>query len=264
MPNIILFVFEGENPETQIYNSLNNIFFSNKSNTLIHATFNAEIYQLCQEIKNDNFLDLIELLKERGNSDLMDISRDDISEIHLFFDHDGHSHTDINDYVIREMLSFFDNETINGMLYISYPMVEALKDCKKNENECMQQCTFKIEDNTNYKEIVSQRSNFIHINRYSKQDWHYITLLNLLKANSLVFGEYDYPKYKAVLKLTQIAIWRNQNEKFISTKNEIAILSAFPFFLITYFGELFFNKIVNLGKYKNCSYSCLNPENLKF
>ena len=35
-----------------------------------------------------------------------------------------------DDSKIKEMLQFFDNETENGMLYISYPMVEAIRHYK--------------------------------------------------------------------------------------------------------------------------------------
>ena len=59
------------------------------------------------------------------------LSRDDFSEVFLFFDYDAHQTNlgksdDVD--VINQMLESFDNETENGKLYISYPMVEALRD----------------------------------------------------------------------------------------------------------------------------------------
>ena len=57
--------------------------------------------------------------------------REDFSEGYLFFDYDGHqknlSKYDEKD-ALEQMLMSFDNETENGKLYISYPMVEALRD----------------------------------------------------------------------------------------------------------------------------------------
>lgn len=61
---------------------------------------------------------------------LAGLQRDDFSEIYLFFDYDGHQKNlgefDSKD-AIEQMLISFDNETENGKLYISYPMVEALR-----------------------------------------------------------------------------------------------------------------------------------------
>ena len=55
------------------------------------------------------------------------LSRDDFSEVFLFFDYDVHQtnlgKADDGD-VINQMLESFDNETENGKLYISYPMVQ--------------------------------------------------------------------------------------------------------------------------------------------
>lgn len=66
----------------------------------------------------------------------MGLSREDFSEVYLFFDYDAHQTNlgkAVNEDVIRQMLESFDNETENGKLYISYPMVEALRDYQSGE-----------------------------------------------------------------------------------------------------------------------------------
>ena len=56
----------------------------------------------------------------------------DFSEVYLFFDYDGH-HNNIPKKLsgkdaLEEMLETFNNETELGKLYVSYPMVEAIKE----------------------------------------------------------------------------------------------------------------------------------------
>lgn len=95
---------------------------------------------LWKQIQKDEYeTDLIELIREYNKDaaeKLKGYSRDDFSEIYLFFDYDGHncnlSATDPDGTaVLGEMLETFDNETELGKLYINYPMVEAIRDNKK-------------------------------------------------------------------------------------------------------------------------------------
>ena len=128
MSDTILLVFEGARTERHIFNNLKKHYFSGQ-NSIVHATFDTDIYTLWQEVRKDEFLDLIELIRDKNaknKSELQGISRVNVSQIFLFFDYDGHSHN-ASDEAIQQMLAHFDNETENGKLYISYPMVEALR-----------------------------------------------------------------------------------------------------------------------------------------
>ena len=68
MSNTILFVFEGEVLEKQIFDNIKKNFFSEEKSTMLIASFKAEIYQLYKQVKDDEFLDLVELLKEKNHS----------------------------------------------------------------------------------------------------------------------------------------------------------------------------------------------------
>ena len=97
---------------------------------------------LWKKLKADDFdTDIIEVLRESNKKireQLEGLSRDDFSEVFLFFDYDVHQtnlgKADDGD-VINQMLESFDNETENGKLYISYPMVEALRDFEAGKLE---------------------------------------------------------------------------------------------------------------------------------
>jgi hypothetical protein len=136
MNNTILLVFEGEIIEKQIFRSIKNYFFPlSDGRTIIRASFCGEIFQLWNIVKDDADLDIVEILKERPNSDILDLSRNNVSEVHLFFDHDAHFRSDVSqrEYYekINSLIDTFSNEFERGKLWISYPMVEAIKHCKK-------------------------------------------------------------------------------------------------------------------------------------
>jgi hypothetical protein len=257
---IILLVFEGEKTEPHIYNSIQDNFFGKDQSPIIYASFKAEIYQLWMQIKDDPFLDLLELLRERDNDNLKNIARNDISEIHLFFDHEGHSHPEMStgDYniLLNDMLTIFSNETDIGKLYISYPMVEAIKDAKKEIGICSN-CTLYIPENEHYKELVASRSDYNNLHSISLSDWHYLFLINIVKAFCITHGTYGIPEYKEYLEIDQISLLLNQYNKYILQSNAIVVLSAIPFFVISYFGQPLYDELLKTKFLKYCSFFCI-------
>lgn len=148
---MILFVFEGETTEPLLYTTMKYLFMPKEKNDII-CSYKSNIYSLYNKmISNGNFDDtendvsIIPLLQEhlRNNGELdhplLSITRwSDISEIFLFFDYDcqnknpdGSYSLDDNNTHIQEMLSFFNNETSAGKLYINYPMVESIRYTKQ-------------------------------------------------------------------------------------------------------------------------------------
>lgn len=129
------FIVEGEVREPQIIDNISKIFFLHGNYKVITLPAGENIYMLWKQLKSDDFdTDIIEVLRESNaeiKRQLMGLSRDDFSEVYLFFDYDVHQTNlgkAVNADVIHQMLEGFDNETENGKLYISYPMVEALRD----------------------------------------------------------------------------------------------------------------------------------------
>jgi hypothetical protein len=269
MSNIILLVFEGEKTESDIFKSIEKNFFGpEKGRTIIRASFKGEIYQLWEKVKDDDFLDIVELIKERKNSDIKDISRKQISEVHLFFDHDAHSHSDVisqadyNSY-IEKMLQTFNDEFDRGKLWISYPMTEAIKHCKKDPNECFHDTMILISENTKYKELVNKNSDFQDIKKLDKSDWYYLAAINIQRAYCLVTGGFNTISHYEEIKEwfesnTIIRLWihENQVKKFIGPKLAVVALSPFPLFLLNYFGNSLFNDIRCSEILKNCSFLC--------
>lgn len=158
---VILFVFEGEKTEKKIFASLQKYFLNENGHSVLCATFNADIYQLYQklELGNDEIsIDLVEELRAKNEIELTGIVRKNIAEVYLFFDYDGHAANlnktlRANDDHLKEMLNYFNNETENGKLYISYPMVEAIKHLKENVD--FHETIVEAKTNIKYKNLVS-------------------------------------------------------------------------------------------------------------
>ena len=266
-----MFVFEGEIIEEQIFKSLEKIFFPPSNGQQIRKSFyKAEIYQLWNEVKDDADLDILEVLKERPDSDIKDLTRKDVSEVHLFFDHDGHSHSEkmspekYNE-MTNKLLDTFNDEAERGKLWLSYPMTEAIKHCKNNPADCFKDALLYISDNTNYKEIVDEISHYKDIKKYDKNTWRYLTMINIQRTFCLVNNIYDedvsYQKIKPWFEQNVIIvklIQEKQYEKFIlpHDNNQVVALSPFPLFLVYYFGEKYFNECKQEMIIKSCSFSC--------
>ncbi len=227
-------MFEGEKTEKRIFDNIKRNFFTDSSNTILHASFCSDIYQLWKELADDEYLDLLELLRERSDKNrenLKDISRDDISETYLFFDYDGHA-TNANDDKIAEMVEYFYEGTETGKLFISYPMAEALKDISDSEEFVTLEVPAK--ENIGYKNLIVSRSKFLDLRKIGKPEWGEIITLNIEKAHFIIHDQHTIPS--SIDDCSQSLIFENQLRKFIEPREAIAVLSGFPFFIVEYFG----------------------------
>lgn len=250
----IVFIYEGEDTEKKILDNLHSNFFEFPiQHKYIFLPFKTDIYELWKKLQKDNYeTDIIDLLMEKDNTiktEVELVGKKSISEIYLFFDYDGHA-TCADDEIIREMLETFNNETDYGKLYISYPMVESVKDLKKND-KCNRRCSVLAKSNIGYKELVGDDTDFQNLKRLCVSDWHLIIKHYISKSNCIIKSTVDcdvesfkLPKYcDFIEKTNQSAIFENQFIKFIQPRNEVAVLSCFPFFLIDYLGENLYNDL---------------------
>lgn len=263
MSTNILFVFKGERTENLVVKSLEKFVLS--GNIIIKCAFSADIYQLYREIDEDEDLDIFNLIKERniGNIKMLEkYHRNDFAEIYLFFDYDAHASlaSSVDNYgnpvkdgdeKIKDMLAFFNNETDKGKLYISYPMVEAIRHiidyegfqflkvkCKGKNCPYREACDEKeaCEKEHHYKQLVSSESipSLCNINGYSKEIWQKLINAHLCKMNYVINDMYSFPEDI----VSQLDIFINQFDKYIYPKCPmVAVLSAFPIFVFDYYGH---------------------------
>lgn len=254
---MILFVFVGKKREPLLFKTLEYLFFSKKGSSIV-CSFGNNIYALYKQLSEmGNDGDLVSVLRERfqemEENPLRNVSKSsDFSEIYLFFDYDFHDKNislSLINSQMREMLSYFDNETDNGKLYINYPMVESIRYTKKLPDVNYCKYVVQREKCCNFKNIVQKFSNygsldFILIDHRKpikkekeycvRKNWQYLRKQNVLKANYICHEENLFPDNKD--RIAQKIIFEAQLQKYVNTECcSVAILNAFPIFLYEYF-----------------------------
>ena len=240
MSNKILFISEGAKTEKQITDNLTKYFLN--ENTIIQCAFCTDIYQFHKEVSADEFLDTFSLLKEKelNKRILAEYKKNDFAEIYLFFDYDGHSPI-AEDDKIKELLDFFIEETSFGKLFISYPMVEAIKHYSSEIN--FKELAVNAKENINYKNLVSQEcdKSIMDLTQLKKENWINLINLHLSKMNHLVNDEYSLPTKNS----SQIEIFSKQLDKHINNHSKVAVLSSYPLFLFDYYGFSYIFRLMN-------------------
>lgn len=254
-----LFIFEGAKREPQVLNTLEKLFFNPKDTTQrIICCFNSNIYNLYQRyIQYGNSADIVSVLREimQGREDnpfTDDMLASDFGEIYLFFDYDFHdkrfSIEEINRR-ISEMLKVFNNETDNGKLYISYPMIEALRYTKQLPDTNYINYIIDRQTSHDFKKLAAEFSfytdgwDFLTITKntpidkydYIKENWRLERLQNVKKANWLCNNIDALPVSHD--DIAQDLIFKCQCDKYIIPALSVSILSAFALFLYDYSGN---------------------------
>lgn len=251
---MILFVFEGSDREPHVYKTIERLFFPKKNDNII-CSFGNNIYDLYNTMQeydgNGDIVSIMrERLSERGDATLDEIRSSDISEVFLFFDYDFQN-TQIGldelNHRVKVMLEMFDDETDNGKLYINYPMVESIRYTKELPDECYCNYIVTRSECHDFKRLAREFSfydSFDHIlfkenekptkEKYLriKDNWNYLKIMNVGKANMLVSGMYALPENKPVIN--QLAIFERQLHLFVDKTERVAVLNSFPIFIYDY------------------------------
>lgn len=228
----ILMIFEGAKTEPNILDNIKKYFLNEKKEVVVKAIFGTTIYSLYQKFINfDEFDDDLDTftLAQTMNSELEHISKDQIAEIYMFFDYDKQA-SNSSDEKLLKMLEIFNNETEKGKLYISYPMIEAIKHLKKETS--FKDIVAKCEKAYKSEVAFSCDEEFKNFNNYTKENWEYIVNQHSKKANYVVNDNFIFP----TSLISQNEIFEKQKEKHINISENVAVLGSFPIFLLDYYG----------------------------
>jgi hypothetical protein len=250
MSSYVLCIFEGKRTEPIITDNLCKSFLNEGEKIILRASYGANIYNLYKQLETDQYLDTYELIVEallkrqqeerRFGRDLKDaelavLDIDDsslISDIYLIFDYDAHC-TNADDNTLSLMLGKFCDSQEQGLLVVSYPMVEAIRHQKDIGFE---EELYSLEEFRNYKDWVKseQLINIRYHNwgAYDLDIWREIASQHLARANYLVNGNLSLPSDQ----IGQQDIFEQQLVKHIPHGN-VAVISSFPFVLFDYYGE---------------------------
>ena len=252
MSEVILCVTEGEGVEYKILSNLERLFITNqKSVQIVPVCLN--IYNFFQILTNDEdfgseFLDTFEVIKEvckkqtqSMNAQFLQLPRSKVDQIYMFFDYDGHD-TLAPKYpnCISDMLKLFNDETGNGKLYISYPMVESYKHPISSIE------TYPIFPPPHYKTFVGQTcdKHLNQISKITKEQWLDIFYNHIMVSNFLIFDDFAFPNdYSVVGSLNQLDLYLNQESKFIIPQSKVAVLNSFTLYLLEYLGIALFEEL---------------------
>lgn len=254
---MILFVFEGAEREPRIFRTLERLFFGQGER--IVCSFGNNIYELYRQLQEfDGDGDIVSILRE-NRADLPEgVKTSDFSEIYLFFDYDFQNENltleEMNQR-LRDMLEMFNDETDNGKLYVSYPMVESLCYTKELPDEhfveyavsrcdCMERPfkdmakEFSFYGSLDFIELPDAGHHKPSKREYArvKQNWIWLVDQHTSKASYICTGVAEPPVDKDTV--AQPRIFEAQCAKYLCDGEKIAILNGFPLFLFEYFKEL--------------------------
>ena len=254
---MILFIFEGNKREPDLFKTLNYLFFP-KGQTIV-CSFGNNIYELYRQLNNlDDAGDVVSLLidKERNNPDSpfpRGTASSDFSEVYLFFDYDFQNKNLTLEQMnsqIAEMLDMFDDETDNGKLYINYPMVEAIRYTKQIPDPQFVNYTASRSDcyNDGFKDLTQKFSDYGSLDfivldfrkelskeRYLqvRDNWELLKIQTVSNANYLCNQQDGMPIDKE--SISQKKLFQVQLNQFIVPHDAVSIISAIPLFHFEYF-----------------------------
>ena len=261
MNDKILFIMEGKKDDPKLLKSLLDTYktvldYDGYSSNVI-VSYTSNIYSLYNELKKldndkDEFADLFPIVQKK-DSKLNSYSRDEFSAIYLFFDLDIHKRDEKKAGIqLGEMVKTFNNETENGKLFISYPMVEVAKICDKYEGLFKEdRKLFSLESCKRFKEFANNHTRSTR-KTDSLEDWNLICKENYRKANWILTGCCSIPDIPYLKKMEQEDILDKELE-FVESKNSVATLSAYPMWLKDQLEsetieKLFYTGFLNMSK----------------
>lgn len=241
--DLLLFIFEGEEREADYLSAVDKHFFSLPKNAItVFVPAEMNIYMLYSVIKEDGFFtDIIEILRERNEkakTKLVGYTRDDFAGVYLFFDFDEHSNNlglmSTDDYcqVLKELVEFFDDPSDVGKLYISYPMIEALRDrCFNSCQTYSGDCLVSRDEFTEYKN-ASANPLSANVGKYSFKEWRDSIVAFSKRCCCLMrIGNIDRDNF--LQEISQMNILQRELQIYMKTQS-VFVLSSIPCFLLEY------------------------------
>lgn len=190
--NILLLV-EGSNTDAKVMEKLINVFELDVMYNII--PYQTNIYELYDRMfleEEEELLDVVQVLKEIGriNDSYNDVLDLEFTDILLVFDLDPHDKRYKSEKIDR-LLSYFNESTDNGMLYINYPMVESFYHQNSNQDDLYINKKMNLNDISKYKRIVNEECYQPNYRKYcnNKTELRNVINKNIIKINYLTGKE---------------------------------------------------------------------------
>ena len=249
----ILFIYEGVKAEEALLTNLVRVFFSSAADiSILNCPADGNIYMLWTRLKKDEFeTNVVDVLKEMSviaKARLEDFRASDFSEIYLFFDYDGHNDNIPKEYanrdILGEMLETFNNETELGKLYVSYPMIESIKEIDTVTRD-YRNLYIPLDEVARYKQSFSVDSAFAHYNCMNEELWLTACAASQKRASMLAIFRSSCTYEYFIHDLNQERLYFYQKQNYINNGHLLCILNSVPLFLLEYYEEDFWCRAVD-------------------
>lgn len=256
---VTLFIVEGESRDLRFAKEMKRCFMrSDGEMRVVFLPAGQNIYMLYRRLAADDFeTDVVEVLRESvpaAAKCLEGVSRDSVDQVYLFFDYDPHQNNvagEDADLLLKAMVGEFNNENESGKLYVSYPMVEALYDYRAGQCQSFSGCFVRATDIPAYKQI-SGEGNPNASKRMGFEQWKDVIGNFVLRCECLLgLDSMTFELYRQKVTAETLLC---EESRLLQEEGRVFVLSAFPEFLLDYFGSKFFNSMAPMRKlkYDNC------------
>lgn len=230
----ILVLVEGERMDAHVMDLLLEKYGIAKTHKIV--SYNTNIYTLYNAMfKNGNpdDYDLLSVLKEREHDEQKKLIFDvEYSDIILVFDLDPQDPV-FEDFKIREMLSYFNESTDKGKLYLNYPMIESFYHMKSIPDVDYNSYYVTLGElyKKLYKDKVKDIAGGVKLSNidFSKEQCNVIIRSNVEKAWSIL-GKDNCSKY--IAPDANDVLDRQLME--LKANDRLWVLSTCPYYIIDY------------------------------
>ena len=159
----------------------------------------------------------------------------------MIFDFDpqhDHPHFD----TIKRMLTYFNDSTSQGKLFINYPMMQSYKHFSILPDNDYADRKASMDQIRNYKRLVGEESSFTDLTKYTYVTFYSLVIHHLKKANRILTGEYLLPSIKEYFGFDWVEVFDKQ-VAMLKTEGNVYVLNTCIFALVDFAPTNFFKFI---------------------
>ncbi len=228
-------IVEGEKADLKLMNHLFSLFYEDNFYVWAYKTNLYALYNKLEMNDVDEFdaLDIKQVLKsmEKDPSVLQKLD-EKYTDIIMVFDYDPQDPCFSEEKIIK-MKKIFCESTDNGKLYLNYPMVEAFKHLKKEDDDEFAERVVCLKDlqDKNYKTIVNNETFQADFMKYDKETCISVFRNNLKKAGKILEKGYLCPiNEKDYFDIDTELILKKQNSLLSEEEKVYVLCTCFFFF----------------------------------
>ena len=198
----VLIITEGKKTEPKLYRKAFELFpLFNKYEIYSYKANAYDLYGYLKPYWDDGSLEeseFLQILQEHEqNEEKKQILGQNFSDVFLIFDFDPHDHR--YDFTkLKRLLTYFNESTESGKLYMNYPMVESYKHFLSMKDAAYMERMVRFEDLTSYKRIVARESGIGNVGDFTRDTFRMIVKQNLYKLNWLCTEEKELPNARII------------------------------------------------------------------